>query len=61
MKNKIVSTHIENNVVNETPTLVFTDQSGAEWVQSLIPSDHGGYLPQLTEKSKCWYFDPKNK
>lgn len=62
MKIKIVSTHIENNIVNNYPTLVHTDETGEEWVmshQSL--SNDGGGISQLVKKKDCWYFDPKNK
>lgn len=62
MKIKILHTHIENNLVNNAPTLVYTDQGGEEWVmshQSL--SNDGGGMSTLVKKKDCWYFDPKNK
>lgn len=55
-KIKIVATHIENDVVNNYPTLVFTDENGKEWVNEEQSSQHGGYLTVLVEKSKSWYF-----
>lgn len=61
MKIRIVSTHIENDVVNDKPTLVFTDETRTEWVQEQVPSNHGGYITELVFKNKSWYFNPKNK
>jgi hypothetical protein len=57
----IVSTHIENDLVNNTPTLVFTDTAGQEWVYEEQTSDHAGYITRLVHKEKSWFFNTNNK
>lgn len=59
-KVKIVSTHIEYDGVNGNPTLVFTDETGIEWVHEEQTTGHG-FLTALVKKDKSWYFDEKNK
>lgn len=60
MKKKIVSTHIENDVVNDQPTLVFTDESGEEWVHEDQPTNNGAYVTILKKKTDSWFFNLKN-
>lgn len=55
-KKKIVSTHIENDVRNNQPTLVFTDESGQEWVHEDQPVNNGQYVSVLVHKEKSWFF-----
>lgn len=50
-KTEIVKIHIESDLVNKLPTLVYTDANGIEWV---LKSDS----IYLEEKSKSWYFNP---
>jgi hypothetical protein len=58
MKEKImiISTHIENDLRNKKPTLVFTDQNNDEWVHEEQSSNHGGYITALVKKTDSWYF-----
>jgi len=60
MNVEIKKMHIENDVVNNEPKIVFTDENGVEWVNShqTLNNDGSGYS-RLTEKSKCWYFKKK--
>lgn len=51
---KIVSIHIENDVVNKSPTLVYTDETGEEWVMM-----GKGLINYLEKKKDCWYFKTK--
>lgn len=57
----IIRTHIENDVVNNTPTIVFTDVTGQEWVHEEQTSQHSGYITALVKKETSWFFDIKNK
>lgn len=62
MKLKIVSQHIENNLVNNQPTLVYIDETGKEWVMSHKSlCNEGGGISELIKKKDCWYFNDKNK
>jgi hypothetical protein len=61
MKKKIVSTHIENDVVNGQPTLVFIDEDGQEWVHEDQPMYNGAYVTVLKKKTDSWFFKPENK
>ncbi len=45
MKIEIKKMHIENDVVNKEPKIIFTDENGVEC--------------RLTKKSECWYFKKK--
>lgn len=56
MKIIIVQTHIENDLVNNTPTIVFTDESGQEWVHEEQTSQHAGYITRLVKKEDSWFF-----
>lgn len=53
---EIVKTHIELDVVNKSPTLVFTDAAGREWVHEEQTSNHGGYITVLVKKENSWFF-----
>lgn len=57
-KLKIVSTHIENDIRNNAPTLVFTDENGTEWVNEETNSQHG-FITTLVKKENSWYFNGK--
>jgi len=61
MKLKIVSQHIEKDLVNNEPKLILTDENGTEWVMSSRTAcPEGGAIPILVEKSNDWYFqEPK--
>ncbi len=62
MKMQIVKTHIENDLVNNEPKLVFTDENNDEWVLSHQSMSYDGAgTTVLKKKSDCWYFDAKNK
>jgi hypothetical protein len=52
MKIEIIKTHIENDLVNDFPTLVFTDKLGKEWVLEIEG--------RLVLKENSWYFNPAN-
>lgn len=52
MQKEVVKIHIENDVVNNAPTVVFTDVDGVEWVQH---TDSVGNMT-LQKKSKSWYW-----
>lgn len=54
-KTKIVETHIENDLRNGTPTLVYTDEHGTEWVHE-EQSSYGGYITALVKKRDSWYW-----
>jgi len=58
---KIIETKIENDVVNNSPTIVFVDETGMEWVYEEQSSNHGGFITKLVEKKNSWYFNPSNK
>lgn len=58
MKAEIVRTHIENDVRNNAPTIVFTDSSGQEWVHDELTAEHG-FITKLVKKEDSWYFKPK--
>jgi hypothetical protein len=60
-KRKITSVHIENDIVNDRPTPVFTDEHGIEWVFEEQTSQYSGYITAFVEKSKSWYFKSENK
>lgn len=55
-KTKIIETHIENDLRNGTPTLVYTDEHGVEWVHEEQSSNHGGYITVLVRKRDSWYW-----
>lgn len=55
-KIKVISIHIENDVRNSSPTLVFTDEAGQEWVNEEQTSQHSGYITALVKKENSWYF-----
>lgn len=57
----IIKTHIEYDVVNSSPVIVFTDINGIEWVHEEQTSNFGGYITALIEKSKSWYFKSNSK
>lgn len=60
-KLKVETLHIENDVVNNEPKLILTDENGVEWVMSSITScSEGGQSPKLIKKKEDWYFKPKN-
>lgn len=61
MNISIVKTHIENDVVNSSPTIVFTDENGIEWVHEEQTSQYAGYMTMLVEKSKSWFFKKENQ
>lgn len=54
-KIKIVSTHIEGDKKNNSPTLVFTDEHGTEWVYE-EQNSQAGFITKLVKKSESWYF-----
>jgi hypothetical protein len=54
-KTTIISTHIENDVRNGSPTIVYTDVDGIEWVYEEQTSSHG-YITALVQKDKSWYW-----
>lgn len=58
MKIKIVSTHIENDIRNDNPTLVFTDENGVEWVneEQTASNMFGGFITAFVKKSDSWYW-----
>ena len=60
IKTKVDSIHIESDI-NGTPTIVFTDEIGEEWVHSEEPHSHGGFITRLQKKKTSWYFDEMNK
>lgn len=61
IKTIIIKTHIEKNLVNNEPTLVFTDENNTEWVMSHNTTDNSGAgFSKLTKKSECWYFQIRN-
>jgi|GEM_PF-4473155 len=49
MKKEIVKIHIEHDLVNKLPTVVYTDSDGVEWVQKTDSIF-------FEEKSRSWYF-----
>lgn len=55
MKIKIVSIHIENDLVNEIPTIVYTDENGIEWVHE-EQSSHHGFITMLVKKEDSYYW-----
>lgn len=58
----IIKTHIEYDIVNNNPTLVYTDESDQEWVIDQLPaSPHDGFISKLVTKEESWYFKPENK
>jgi hypothetical protein len=62
MKIEIIKTHIENDIVNNVPKLIYTDANGIEWVNSHVSlNNDGAGISILKKKSDCWYFDLKNK
>lgn len=61
MNKKIISTHIENDVVNGSPTLVFTDEDGEEWVHEEQTSNYGGYITKLVKKQDSWFFKDNDR
>lgn len=50
---EIVKTHIECDQKNYLPCLVYTDETGVEWVED----GEGRYLIQ---KEKSWYFQTED-
>ena len=58
-KRHILNIHIENDTRNQSPTLVYTDANGVEWVHEEQSSDHGGYIAVLVKKQESWYFKPE--
>lgn len=58
---EIIKTHIENDIANNSPTLVFTDANGVEWVNEQQASCHGGFITNFVQKEKSWYFNLENK
>lgn len=58
---KIIKTHIENDLVNNSPTIVFTDEDGIEWVHEEQTSDYAGYITRLVKKKDSWFFNFKIK
>lgn len=56
MKIKITSIEIENDVRNGTPTIVYNDEHGQEWVHEEQSSNHGGYITALVKKESSWYW-----
>jgi len=60
-KNYVKSIHIENDIVNSQPTLVYVDMQGEEWVHEEQPVNNGSYVSVLKKKKDSWFFDPKNK
>jgi len=62
MKTEIKKLHIENDVVNNEPKLILTDETGKEWVMSSrTVCSEGGSIPVIIAKENDWYFDDKNK
>jgi len=61
MTTEIVSTHIENDIVNNAPTLVFTDATGQEWVHEEQTTGNSAFITKLVKKQDSWYFKPENK
>lgn len=59
-KIKITEIHIDNDLVNKSPTIVYTDETGTEWVHEEQSSNFGGYITALVPKSKSWYFKSEN-
>lgn len=55
-KIKIVSTHIENDLRNGTPSLVHTDEDGIDWVHEEQTSAIAGYITALVKKDDSWYW-----
>lgn len=60
MKTEIKKMHIENDVVNNQPKIIYTDADGVEWVygHDSICYEGGGTMT-LRKKSDCYYFKPK--
>lgn len=52
-KIKIVSIHMERDVSNNTPTIVFTDEFECEWVH---PASFCGYITELVKKEDSFSF-----
>ncbi len=62
MKIRVNNMHIENDVVNNEPKLILTDENGEEWVMSSRTICYeGAGVPFLCKKDSDWYFDKKNK
>jgi hypothetical protein len=58
----VASLHIENDVVNNSPRIIMTDNNGEEWVLSHQTVCHeGGGMAVIEKKKDCWYFKPKIK
>ena len=55
MKIQIKSMHIENDVKNDTPTLVYTDENGEEWVHEEQTATYG-YITSLVKKKGSFYW-----
>ena len=54
--------HIENDIVNNKPTLVFTDETGKEWALTHRSICYeGGGTAEISPKESNWYFQKKNK
>jgi hypothetical protein len=52
---KITEMRIENDLVNNLPTVVFVTEDGKEWVNE---QDGAGWI-RLVEKQNSWYFKSK--
>ena len=61
-KIKIIGMHIENDIVNGQPTIVYTDENNEEWVWShkSLSRDGGGTM-EFKRKPESWYFKSENK
>ena len=46
--------------INNDPRLIMKDELGKEWVMSSENTSHG-FISKIEEKSKCFYFDEKNR
>jgi len=58
MRNIIIQTHIENDIKG-TPTLVFVDGDGKEWIQEVREiSNFGGFKTKMVPKEDSGYFNP---
>lgn len=57
---KIIETRVEMDIVNDSPTLIFIDESGKEWVYENHNTSQG-FITRLVEKKESWYFNPENK
>ena len=61
MKKEIKKFHIENDVVNNEPKLIVTDEDGVEWVMSSKTAcSEGAAIPAMIKKQNDWFFNKTN-